>query len=280
MKLSLAQFAFLSFLGTVLADPPPPPPPPPSCDCEPPAFYHRCDPVNRRCLCYDNSNNRFSFNCNAVNCGCNNLEEEGSSDDGNRMLKEASFVLKEGTGDFHDIVNACGDLEYEGSLYIDSHWYAVATPKQDAVAAGCPLLVTHSTFDTTETVAEKEIRAFHDHEIGRELFEEDALPIGSFKLSELHQAYDETDPAAAGPYDAFTNTCANYVIDLASNLGIEPDAKMTAFVARRLIETKSKALMDSIRQHVNFPSLFEGRSLRSVDASDEEVIMRMLARKS
>ena len=51
---------------------------------------------------------------------------------------------------------------------------------------------------------------------------------------------------------------------------------MAAFVARRLIETKSKKLMENIRNHANFPSLFEGRRLCAVDANDEEVIERLV----
>ena len=282
MKICLALLSFVTlFRGSVA---PFPQPKGPVCDCPSSSFFHVCQNDINLCICTRTSTGAAEFACDFSACCGGNLaddsseqDEDTSGDGDGRRLKKISFAIEDSTEIFDGIVDACGDFEYDGFLHVDNHFYAVAIPKEDAVAAGCPVLMSHADFNSEGTIAEKQIIAY-DNKIGKELFEEAALPIGSFKLTELHRAYEETDPSEAGTYDVFTNSCARYVMDLAAKLGVEPDAKMTVFVARRLMETKSKALMDSIRNHPNFQSLFEGRNLRAVDVSDNEVISDLVLR--
>jgi hypothetical protein len=116
--------------------------------------------------------------------------------------------------------------------------------------------------------------------------EEESLPIGTFKLADLAQAYEDTpdDDVSAGRgggvYDLVTNNCATYMVKLASTLGVKIDSRITSFVARRLIEESGKDLADKIRNSMHYFSFFgDRRNLRSsagqqetYEASDQELV--------
>jgi hypothetical protein len=148
-------------------------------------------------------------------------------------------------------LDKCGEYAYDVSIYVDSHLHAVASPKEEAVAAGCPFIVTHAVFDQSDGPGRKEILVWWDKEEAESLFLADgSFPIGLFKLSDLAQAYEGANPNAdgAGVYDVLTNNCGTYMVSLGLALGVQINTKMTAFIARRLLEHAGQELIHSIRE--------------------------------
>ena len=259
MKLSFIPLTLL-VLGTVSAGTI-------KCDCKGGAIF--C--VQAGCLC---NTGGADFNCNqAACCPKTPFKTEGEGDRRRRKLEKTSRVLKE--GEEEEIIHACKDHDYEASLFVDSHFYAVAIPSEDAASAGCPMLVTHADFETVAANAKRELRVLDDLQEGKKLYKE-KLPIGTFKLSELHGAIKEADPEAAGKHDILTNTCANYMIELAGNLGVPVDTTMISYAGRRLVEHKTERLMNYIRNTIDVSSLFEGRHLRVQEVDDDELLSRLV----
>ena len=173
------------------------------------------------------------------------------------------------------ILDTCGDYEYDGSLFVDRHFYAVISPQEKAVAAGCPFLVAHAAFGPDQKSAVKEIMVWTDKEEGESVFGSDqdgSLPVGTFKLSDILHAYEETDPSTGDTYDVITNSCANFVVGLGSKLDVNIDSQMKSFVTRRLAEVAGKELHQDIRESLAYYSLFGGHHLRADAVTDEEAI--------
>ena len=197
-----------------------------------------------------------------------------------------ALSLKPEDAAYQEFLHKCGDREYTGSLYVDTHLYAVASPLEQAEAEGCPFLVAHSVFGKEEEncgggggdgdgdgsdssrnetpVARKELLVWSDKLAGESLFDsEGMLPFGTFKASTLADAYERAEAASRGPgggangvYDVIANNCGDFVIHLASILGLQIDASVTSFVARRLVVESGKALVDRIRNSMHYKSLF------------------------
>ena len=109
--------------------------------------------------------------------------------------------------------------------------------------------------------------------------EEKLLPIGTFKLSDLLRAHESVDPGQSG-YEVVTNNCANYMVALASALGVKITLPMTAFVTHRLLEQSGHLLVERIRNSANYFLLFpKDRNLRgeASDPSEEQVIELLVA---
>ena len=185
-----------------------------------------------------------------------------------RRLGESSFEVTEGDKDYQAIAEQCGNVEYEVSLYVTDHLYAVARP----TVATCPWLVTHADFEQDNT-AQKSIHVLDDADEAHNLFQEETLyPLGNFQLTQLASAVEKADPAAAGEYHPITNTCAHYLLELAQGLEVPVDASMSLFVARRLLASKSQGFLDSIRQHVHYDSLLQKHNLRGEHLDDEDLV--------
>ena len=188
------------------------------------------------------------------------------------LISKYSVVVQEDDPDYRAIARSCGDFEYDGALYVDTHLYGVAIPQAAAAYAGCPFIVTHSNFIDENSQAEKEILFFDTKKVGQRFFgEEGTYHMGKYKLSTILNAFAKADPAAAGVYDVLKNTCANYMIELAQGLDAKVDSQVTAFVAKRLFESNSKEILENIRNHMDFSSYFGDRNLRA-DIGDEELI--------
>jgi hypothetical protein len=165
----------------------------------------------------------------------------------------------------------CGDFEYPLFLHVDknSHLLVYGVPPDQAVAAGCPFGAAHSVFITRQgkPVAEKEILMWSNVEAGLSMFKEEveSLPIGTFKLADLARAYEDTpDGDMDGVYDIVKNNCATFMVKMASTMGVKIDARITSFVARRLLEESGKQLADKIRNSMHYLSFLGGRrNLRS-----------------
>ena len=85
--------------------------------------------VIQECLCLsDNLNPHTKF---SLCCGGGNR----------RRLGDASAAVGHDSREYRDYVDhQCGDYEYESAIHVDGqHLYAVATPKEKAMAAGCPM---------------------------------------------------------------------------------------------------------------------------------------------
>ena len=168
--------------------------------------------------------------------------------------------------EYKTVLEKCGDFDYSGYIHVDAHLYALGSPQEDAIKSGCPFVVAYSKFDS-DKIAHKFISIWNDHKEGEDMFEKDgSLYIGTFKLNKLAQAYQDTDPSVAGRYDVVSNSCADFVLGLGSNLGVKVDSRITSFVARRLVQVAGQELFDSIRQSLGFLSLFkQDRHLRASD---------------
>jgi hypothetical protein len=176
------------------------------------------------------------------------------------------------------ILEKCGGLEYNGFVHVDTHFYAIASPKDEAVDAGCPFVVAFAKFDK-DKIAHKRISLWQVKENGEDMFDEDgSLHIGSFKLDALAQAYEDSDPSAAGRYDVVTNSCADFVISLGSKLGVKIDSRITSFVARRLVQVAGQELFDSVRKSLGYVSLLSNldRHLRGDDAVTNAQLVDLL----
>ena len=177
--------------------------------------------------------------------------------------------------EFRAHVDTCGAYDYDSFLFVDTHLYAVAAPKEKATAAGCPFVVVHAILeDHNGAAARKELMVWEDREEGQALFpEDDSILMGTYQFSDLIRAYDETDPSVDGAYyDIVSNNCGNFMVNLGSKLDVKINAGLTTEVARRLLKQSGKAFVEKIRSNVNYYSLFQGRHLRSDQATDEEVM--------
>ena len=188
--------------------------------------------------------------------------------------EESSKVLNGDEADYHSTLEACGDFDYEGHLYInaDPHFFAIASPMDEAVAAGCPFVVANVAVSKEDGIMNKQMLVWENKEDAESHFDQESLLMGTFKLSELARAYQETDASSGDVYDVLTNNCAGFVRALAPKLGVKIDSKVTSFVARRLFEDNGKELVDYLKSSANYLSHFMGRNLRAVSATDEEFI--------
>ena len=251
------------------------------CRCISPQCIQLGD-VFQECLCLtDNLNSCNSF---SLCCG-------GGGGNRRRLGDDASVVDdNDNPAQYRNYVDQCGDNEYDAAIHVDhGHLYAVATPKDAAVTAGCPLMAAHAVFRHETTTAKQLLIWDSDNNDTKEEKESvlrngSSLSVGSFKLSELLSAYEKADPTTTtGGYDVLTNNCGNFVVDLASHLGIEIDGRVKAFVARRLLLESGSQLVAKIRNHWDYVSLFKGssdgdnRNLRSVS---DEVLVELLVEKT
>ena len=210
-------------------------------------------------------------------CFCTEADYNSGCRNRRRSLSQESDALWKGDEpEYFAVVEACGDYEYEGRLYIDSepHFLAVASPKEDAKAAGCPFIVINA-IEVDESGMRKQILAWDDVDKGDSLMENESLVMGTFKLSSIAQAYQKADASQqnGGAYEVLTNNCAGLVVSLASKLDIEINSRVTTFVARRLLEENTNSLVDSIKSSIHYLSLFKDRHLlRSNSVTDEELI--------
>ena len=173
---------------------------------------------------------------------------------------------------YRDYLEKCGHWDYEAAIYVDGHLYAVASPGEDARAVGCPLMAAHALFREHDTPAAKQLLIYPNDD---SIFAE-TLSMGTFKLSKLLGAYQETDPDTASGYDVLTNNCGNFVVGLASHLGLEIDARVKSFVVRRLLEESGSKLANKIRSHLDL-SFFYGRRLLSESrTTDDESLVELL----
>ena len=214
----------------------------------------------------------FCFNpigsCNDFNVCCGANLQDGDGDGRRRHLAgedDDDTVILDGHDHevYRDFVKQCGNYEYEASLYVDEHVYALAKPLAQAQAAACPFVAVHAVFAGDRPTTTKQIILWNDQvpEFSRE-----SLPMGTFAFSKLADAYESADPA--GEYDILKNNCGNFIVQLASKLDIRMDGTVTAYVARRLLEASGHRLVNTIRQRLNVLGgrSEEDRHLRSLSS--------------
>jgi len=204
-------------------------------------------------VCTPTTDGSPSFSCSAGNDCCDTRRRR-------RKLQGADFAVDlDGNQDHQELNRAtldrCGNLTYDGYLFVTSHFYAVAVPQRQAEEANCPFLVSHSYFDSEQAKPEKQLLYWETKEEGESRFADGALyqksiPIGSFHLDQLARAHQEVQLNLELSYDLFRNNCANYVIGLAHELQVKIDAHVTTFVARRLVEESGSQWVDSIRNNM------------------------------
>jgi hypothetical protein len=105
------------------------------------------------------------------------------------------------------------------------------------------------------------------------------VSVGTFQVADLASAFDKVEPGGSnngGAYDIVTNNCATYLVNLASELGVKVDNRITSFVARRLLENSGSEFVKSVRASVNYLILFQGRNLRSAEAATDEDIVELV----
>ena len=178
----------------------------------------------------------------------------------------------------------CGKYDYEGLLHVTDHLYALGIPSKEAKQANCPHIMINGLVgnreDPMSTEARKEIKFWSNQEDFEAAFPSaDSLSFGSFPGSKVFEAYHKVDVTAPGfsHYDAIKNNCGTFIINLANELGINIDGKVTTFVARRLVEKAGEDLLNQFRESVHFQSLFVGhnRQLRG-DVIDGEQLVELV----
>ena len=217
------------------------------CLCDPGPFFSTCSKDRRLLKNEENSNHYYYYSWKG-----HNEPEYGA------------------------FVKACGDLDYEGGLYIDEapHFYAIAAPKGDAMAAGCPFLAASVEFDSDNVSMHKQMSAWEDIEVAESFFSKESLAMGTFQAADLVSAFEESN-AGGGSYDVLTNNCAGFLLSIASHLGVRIGSRETKFVTRRLLEENAKGLVQRIKSSVNYQSLFQDRHLLRADTTtttDEDLI--------
>jgi hypothetical protein len=183
------------------------------------------------------------------------------------------------------LVETCGDVEYETALYVDDHLYAIAVLKDDDKADTCPSFVAAhaivSGISATENA--KEILMWSSKDTAKAHFPAPSLPTGTFQFSELARAVEVAQPARLNSvYEAVSNNCADFIVDIASELEVTIDSKVVSFVAGRLLEDAGQEFVDSVRNSANYFSLFKGaRSLRSEEiVTDQQLLERLVESKA
>jgi hypothetical protein len=196
-----------------------------------------------------------------------------------RLLLTTSYLLSREDNDYDRYLSDCGSFEYYVALYVDesTNLYAVAFPNEDAAAAGCPMIATHAIVQLHGAPATKELLVWDDVEQGRNMFDSDGfVSVGTFQVADLARAFDNVELGSKGGYDIVTNNCATYLVNLASELGVKVDTRITGFVARRLLENSGSEFVKSVRASVSYLTLFQGRNLRSAEAATDEDIVELV----
>ena len=184
--------------------------------------------------------------------------------------------------EFLSLVGKCASHKYQVHLHVTNHLYAVLSPTENAIIAGCPYMVAHAIVgdreDSMSLVARKELLLWNNREELEELHPPaNAFLIGTFVLQDLLEAYHSAEVKNVDHlhYDAFSNNCSNFLINVAKQLGIEIDSTITSFVTRRLVDNAGTDLIKKIRNSA-YPylnSLFPSRHLREIEKiSDEKLI--------
>jgi hypothetical protein len=196
-----------------------------------------------------------------------------------RRLLTTSYPLSREDDGYDRYLSDCGGFEYNVSLYVDesTHLYAVGFPNEDAAAAGCPMIATHAIVQLHGAPATKELLVWDDIEQGRNMFDSDGfVSVGTFQVADLARAFDNVKLGSKGGYDIVTNNCATYLVNLASELGVKVDTRITGFVARRLLENSGSEFVKSVRASVSYLTLFQGRNLCSAEAATDEDIVELV----
>jgi hypothetical protein len=200
----------------------------------------------------------------------------------NRRLLTSGYSLRREDDGYANLLGGCAAFEYDAAIYVDqdTHLYAVGFPNEGATAAGCPVVATHSIVPLhNSATATKELLIWHDIEQGRNMFDKDGFVfVGTFKLADMARAFEMAEPGGSGSvaYDVVTNNCAVYLVNLASELGVKVDTRITAFVARRLLENSGSQFVESVRSSANYLSLFKGRNLRSAEAATDADVVELM----
>ena len=195
--------------------------------------------------------------------------------------------LKGDENEWRAVVDTCGKYEYDGSLYVDTQVFGVASPKEEAMAAGCPLVMFHVVFDEEDELATTPVRKgiliWEDKDEGEALITEGSLPMGTFMFSDIARAYEAANLKNADDgayvYDIISNNGAEFAIEMGSMLGVKIDREVTSFVARSLLENSddSKALVNSIRSNIGYLSIFkDDRNLRAKQSLTDEELVELL----
>lgn len=183
--------------------------------------------------------------------------------------------------EFRAYAQKCGAYEYEGSVYVNTHIYAVASPMKKAVDAGCPFVVAHAIFRRGNPTT-KEMIIWKDKDEGESFFKEGSLSMGTFQFSEIARAYEAASPNAAGfdAYDIMGNNCGTFVINLALELGVRINAQTISFVTHRLLKGSGRKITNSIRSNPAYFLLFPGRRLHADDSMTNEQLIELLVERS
>ena len=159
------------------------------CECQ--------DPVRNVITCGDLSG-RACVSCTSRYVkNCVDFDEKCST---NNSTRRELLTYSGSEEEYHSIVQNCGDLRYEASLFVTDHLYAVAIPSVAARAAGCPLIATHAEFSNQrsseghEPTASKEVLVYHEIRDGLSFFNrEGSFPLGTFQLFELAEAFEQSE---------------------------------------------------------------------------------------
>lgn len=217
----------------------------------------------------------------------------------NRSLKDVTSVVPVPAGDEADnddeevddngteytmLLQKCGVIPYDTFLYVDSHLFATAVPQNDK--AGCPVLVVHAIFENQQGPGHKEMRMFSSRTSSLDEYQT-LFPaahskfIGAFNLSQLAEAYGNTNIDQDSEYNVWNNNCGSFLVQLASHLNVSINTEVATFVARRLWEESSQEWVDSLRETMRVVTNHNGggaprRNLRmeaaAAEAADEEIV--------
>ena len=238
------------------------------CGCGEPA----CTPGINLCKCFDDDN---FFVCFYDQC-CFDLDGRRLSDKGGRILPSNDKGGSEDQhGEYHELEEMCGRVEYEARLHVDGHLYGVAAPTERT--STCPMIAIHAEYEQDGYV--KKLLVWDDAVEGDAAFDSaKSMSVGAYALNTLFDAYQAVDlrHQVGRPYDIIHNNCAEVVLQMGGHLGIQPDRKLVSFVGRQLAQAMGSEIAHKIRQqkikYLGF--LWQGgtRRLQSRDPSDEALV--------
>jgi len=133
-----------------------------------------------------------------------------------------------------EVVRTCNDQEYDLSLYIESsndnpHINMVANA-QESAKVGCQETLTFDDY----SVGQKLLSFVHNLDYEDD-WEKKTLPLGAFTLGHLKAASDSASVILPFQFDAMTNNCATFVLDMMEFLKIPVTSTVIQYVVDHLV---------------------------------------------
>ncbi|CAJ1931966.1 unnamed protein product [Cylindrotheca closterium] len=168
------------------------------------------------------------------------------------------------------ILQSCSDIEYETSLFVDGHVFVVSTPAiLEDNNSDCPSVAMEQSDRLAKpTDADFGIRTVNIHNVtlARDL---PGLPIGTFPLSEIANAFHTvqaevaSDPDSMKNYDYILQNCGDFPAHMLTLLNVAFDHQMVQFIAKQL-QKRHPTFVQNVRNSPNAMKLLADKTTLDV----------------